>query len=610
MSILVNAYELSKSFGLQNLFSSLSFSIESSERIGLIGPNGAGKSTLLKILAGIEPLDGGNLSLAGGLKIAFLEQVPSFQAEATVFSTLQEGMQGKGEQWEIESQVREMASKLELSEILHEQIKLLSGGQKKRVALGRELIKGPDLFLLDEPTNHLDVESIMWLERFLAQSRFATLIITHDRLFLQRVSNHIMELDRRLPQGLMKVKGDYLQYLTRKEEIMEIQQRQEDRMRNTLRRETDWLRSGVKARGTKQRARIQRAHELAEQVDVTSKRNMSFVAKIDFQEAEKNPKKLIELKEVSKAFGEKKIIPAVDFLISPKTRLGLLGNNGCGKTTLIKILSKNLAPDTGSVLHADDLKIAYFEQNRESLDVDLSLEKCLCPQGDHVDFRGNRVHIKSYLSRFLFRPEQMEMPVYKLSGGEQSRLLIARLMLIEANVLVLDEPTNDLDMATLDVLESVLSDFNGAVILVSHDRYFLDQVSNTIISFERSEFGEPELEVFSDIRQWEAYIESRRKEKREVVRVEEKSKDIRVNRKKKKFSFKEQQEWDSMEESIFAAEEKLENLTQESQRDENLSNATKLQALSQQMGEAQAELDRLYARWSELEKIQEEFENN
>lgn len=604
MAILINAHQLKKSFGARPLFDGLTFSIDAGERIGLIGPNGAGKSTLLKILAGRETVESGTLSVQRGLKIGFLEQVPKFTAGATVQSSIMEASHDPFE-WEEIARAQELMSKLSLTDngIINEEtpVDQLSGGWKKRVALARELLKQPDLLLLDEPTNHLDVESILWLEELLATASFATLTITHDRLFLQRISNRIIELDRKNPGGLLSVKGDYLKYLELKDALVAAQAQTETKLRNTLRRETEWLRRGAKARTTKQQARIDRHGELSKEVDELAYRNANLSLRLDFQGVDKNPKKLIEAKGISKSYNGQVIVPKFDLVVGPKSRIGLLGKNGCGKSTLLRMLIGEEKPDTGEVFRSDALKVAWFEQNRESLDPDETLAKTLCPRGDHVDFRGARVHIKGYLDRFLFTPMQMEMKVGKLSGGEQSRLLVARLMLQEANVLVLDEPTNDLDIATLDVLEEVLQDFQGAVMLVSHDRYFLDQVSKEIYAFEDNK-----IISFAGVQQWEAWhADQALKPASSKSSSNEKAtakNDDSAPAKKKKLSYKEQLEFDSMEANIQKAESKLEELTLESQKPEYSTNASKLNEVIRELEKAQKEVDRLYARWAELEK--------
>jgi len=604
MAILVSASGIRKAFAARPLFDAITFAIETGERIGLIGPNGAGKSTLLRILASQTTPDDGKVSFQRGLKVGFLEQTPTFSEGTTVQSCVLEGT-ADPDDWECLARVDEVMSKLSLGDP-QALVQKLSGGWKKRVALARELVRLPDLLLLDEPTNHLDVESILWLEELLATSSFATLTITHDRLFLQRIANRILELDRRNPGGLLSIKGDYATYLETKDQMMAAQERREVILKNTLRRETEWLRRGAKARTTKQQARINRAGDLKEEVSELGYRNQVRTARIDFQGAERNPKKLIEAKGISKSYYSRRIFSGVDLLIAPGKRLGILGPNGCGKSTLIRVLLGMEEPDTGSVTRSDNLTVAYFEQNRDALDPTTTVAKTLCPRGDHVDYRGGRVHIRSYLDRFLFTQGQMDMAVGKLSGGEQSRLLIAQLMLKEANFLVLDEPTNDLDMATLTVLEECLVDFPGAVLLVTHDRYFLDQVATQILAFGTAGKELGKVVSFASLDQWEVWHEQQGKTTlapppKSSPESLPKGVETPASAKKKKLSFKEQRELDSMEENLHKAEEALTKVTAESALPENARNSVRLVELTQEMNRLQKEIERLYKRWAELE---------
>ena len=605
--ILLSAQQIGHAYGARTLFEKLSFSIESGERIGLIGPNGAGKSTLLKILSGALIPDQGSLALQRGLKIAYLEQVPSFENQESVESAVLGALQDPHD-WEELGIAQEYLSKLSLDGSRgvypHTLISTLSGGWKKRVALARELVKKPDLFLLDEPTNHLDIESILELEALLNNSGIATLSVTHDRVFLQKVSNRILELDRRNPNGLLSVKGDYASYLELKEQLLHEQNRREAVLKNTLRREIEWLRRGPKARGTKQQARIQRADQIKDEVEKLGILNQNRQAGLDFQESERKPKKLLEAEGLCKSYDEQIIFSGLDLILTPKSRVALLGNNGCGKSTMIRVLLGQEKADDGKLKHAEQLQVAYFEQNRETLNPEINIMKTLCPSGDHVAYRGNFIHIRSYLDRFLFSPAQMELKVGKLSGGEQSRLLIAKLMLQPANILVLDEPTNDLDVATLEVLEDCLRDFEGAILLVTHDRYFLSQIANQILAFP-PEGSDPQKKIVSlaDLDQWEDWTRLQKKNIRNApVKQEEKIKSAEVTPKKaKKLSFNEQREMDAMENKIHQAEARLEELQAASIHPDHISHANKLVEITKEMESLRKEIERLYARWAELE---------
>jgi ATP-binding cassette subfamily F protein uup len=607
VGILLTAHGLTAAFGARPLFKDVSFTVEDGERIGLIGPNGAGKSTLLRILSGATSADDGTVSRRRGLRVALLDQVPRFAEGATVGSAVDEGA--------VDGSTREVLAKLSLAGRSGREddgigpdtlVSSLSGGWKKRVALGRELARRPDLLLLDEPTNHLDVESIEWLEDLLARPDGpATLTVTHDRLFLQRVATRILELDRRNAGGLLSVAGDYVAYTRLKAENMHAQERREIVLRNTLRRETEWLQRGAAARSTKQQARIARAGTLSDEVKELGTRNESRTVGLEFQGAERRPKRLVEARGIAKRYDGRTIFAGVDLLLGPRVRVGLLGPNGCGKSTLIRVLLGEEPPSAGTVLRADGLKVAYFEQSRDALDPALTVADTLCPDGDFVTFRGARVHMRGYLERFLFQSEQADMPVGKLSGGEQSRLLLADLMLREAQLLVLDEPTNDLDLATLGVLEESLTGFEGAVLLVTHDRYFLDQVATTILAFGQTAATSPADSMrgvvpFASFAQWEVWrAEQLDAEKAATVRSRENGDPARPAR--RKLGYGEQREYDAIEETLARAEAALAEATAESERPEHASDAGRLVELVAAVGTRQEEIDRLYARWAELE---------
>lgn len=620
MAVLISAYQIEKSYGSRTLFQKITFSIESGDRIGLIGPNGAGKSTLLKILGRLETPDDGEMSFSRGLRVGYLPQTPVFPVGATVFSAICESAHDPYDPMTL-AKTEELISHLDLDadKVSRDSlVEELSGGWQKKVALACELIKDPHLLLLDEPTNHLDLESIFWLEDFLSnQPELAVLTITHDRLFLQNVSNQIFDLDKRYKDGLLKIRGDYSDYLESRDIIVSGQISQEEARKNDLRRETAWLRRGAKARQTKQKARIERAGDLKEEVLDLRSRNANNKIDMDLASTGRSPKKLIEAENISKIFAGRSLFSELSMIISPKSRIGFLGRNGCGKSTLIKVLLGELKPDSGWVKAYEGLKISYFEQHRDALNLKETLFKSLCPDGDYVHLHGKPVHARSYLQRFHFRPEQYDMPVERLSGGEQSRLLIARLMLTEAHILVLDEPTNDLDIATLDVLKEALDDFDGAVILVTHDRFFLEQTTDTILSFIDPSLALPtdkpgELIKFAGYLQWQSWMEQRQKDVLQYNRNPEKyvaskglepAASLGATVKKKKLSFKEQHELDSMEAHIHKAEADLKSLETESHKPTVSSDAKRLTEITQQMAALQTEIERLYKRWQDLSLI-------
>ena len=605
MSVLLSARDLSHAFGARPLFEHIGFTLSDGDRVGLIGPNGSGKSTLLRILAGAIPNDQGEVSRRTGTRIALVSQVPELEG-STISDAVRAGLAASTEPgWEREARVDEWLNKLALR--ADAPLEGLSGGARKRVALARALVTQPDLLLLDEPTNHLDVESIIWLERLLSTQRMATLTVSHDRLFLQRVSRRILELDRRHAGGLLDVDGDYATYVERKAEAMAAQERREQALRNTLRRETEWLRRGAAARSTKQRARIQRAEALAAEVGSLAERNQSRSAQLDFQSNDQSrSKQLIEARGIGKRFGDRVLFEGLDLLVTPSTRLGLLGANGCGKSTLLRVLLGLDAPTSGELVRADNLQVSYFDQNRDALDPNLSVKDTVCPTGEVVQYHGASMHRCGYLERFLFRSEQMAQPVGSLSGGEQSRLLLARLMLQPANLLVLDEPTNDLDLPTLTVLSEALEGFDGAVLLVTHDRFFLDQVTRQILAFGGAPDEPGQVALLSDLAQWESWYEEqeqRNKANRRAATSAVVDEHPRPEKKRKKLSFHEQREWDTLEERIVEAEARLAQLQAECQKAEVAVDAERLMTLTDSMQVEQATIDDLYARWAELESL-------
>lgn len=594
--ILLNANDLQKTFGSRTLFQSIAFGIETGDRIGLVGPNGSGKSTLMKILAGTADPDAGRVTRKKGLRIGFLEQTPTFTEGSTILSTLIEKAEDPNDAISIALQIM---AKLELTRFGEDtEVSTLSGGWKKRLALGRELVTEPELLLLDEPTNHLDVTSILWLEDFLiGANSFAVMMITHDRLFLQRVANRIFDLDPRNPNELLVVGGDYVKYLEIKEQELAALKRHEQVKRNTLRRETEWLQRGAIARLKKQTARIDSAHQLKNTVEALERKNQSTKVDLSFGSAERNPQKLILAKDISKAYGDVQLFEHLDLLVNPKTRLALLGDNGSGKSTLIRLLLGQEEPDEGTIERAEKIKVSYFEQGRESLNFEQSVLKNICPQGDYVSFRGAMVHVRSYLDRFFFSGNRADMPVAKLSGGEQARLRLAQMMLQECQVLVLDEPTNDLDVETLEVLENSINEFNGAVIIVTHDRYFMDAVSNQILAFPPQEYASDGLQKFANYFQWEEWFRALPQISVQTQKQNNKSNAAA----KERLSFKEKRELEQMESGIQTLESKIANLTKESEDPKVLANHLRLTEIHSELAKLQTELELKFTRWSALE---------
>lgn len=616
--MLINAVGISKSYSGKKIFSQLSFGIDDKERVGLVGPNGAGKSTLLKILSRQISPDQGEVVYGRGLRVGYLQQTPQFKENETIFDAIL-----SDQPVEEIAEVYRWINQLNLNQFdEHMLVKELSGGWQKRVALAREMLKHPDVLLLDEPTNHLDIESILWLEDFIKNANFATVTITHDRLFLARVSNRILDLDPRFPGALLDIQGGYVAYLQSKELQVQAQLRQESVLKNTLRRETEWLNRGAIARQTKQKARSERAYDIKDDVRQLKILNRQKKIEISFKGAESLPKKLVEAKNITIGFGDKILVKNFSGLIAPGDCVGLLGRNGIGKSSLIKALIGYLQPVNGQVLLADQIRLSYFEQNRDTLDFKKSVLKNICPEGDYVKFQGEYVFNRSYLERFKFSREQMDLPVGQLSGGEQARLRIAQLMLTDANLLVLDEPTNDLDVDTLTVLEEAIDSFPGAVILVTHDRYFLDQVSTQLWAFPDTESGlAGEIQKFADYFQWEEWFKDQQgapasgsKNKSTEAKNNSNSKsdldnvtNVSVDKNKSAKSgltFTEQFELKNIESKISELEQNLSQIQFELSKPENLSDSSKCIELSEKLSKAQADVDKTYDRWQWLEEKQ------
>ena len=487
-------------YGHVALLDHTDIAIESAERVGLIGRNGAGKSSLLKILGGLEKADDGTLQLQQGLRIAYVAQEPVLDPADTVFAAVSAGvanvrawidqyshgdgdldaLQGQIEAqdgWNWEQRVEETLQRLHLDR--DATIATLSGGTKKRVALGQALVTKPDVLLLDEPTNHLDLDSIEWLEGLLVDFKGSVVTITHDRTFLDRVATRIVELDRGI---LRSYPGNFSQYLILKEEQLAQEAVINARADKLLAQEEIWIRKGVEARRTRAVARINRLDALRSKRE--ARREALGSVKLDIASGQSSGKIVAELTEVSKSFGDKPIVRNFSGTILRGDKVGLIGPNGAGKTTLLKLILGELAPDSGKIRQGSNLQVAYFDQMRNALNLDATLEDFISPGSEWIEIGNKRQHVKSYLGDFLFSPARATSPVRSLSGGERNRLLLARLFARPANVLVLDEPTNDLDIDTLELLEDLLQNYDGTVFLVSHDRTFLDNVVTSTIAFE------------------------------------------------------------------------------------------------------------------------------
>ena len=445
MTPILNGQGLEKRFGATTLFQNISFVISEGDRIGVIGPNGSGKSTLLGILAGdIEP-DSGELSLRKHTRLSYVAQVSEFAPGQTARSVLQDALKkARVPESEWEARVAETLGRAGFEEFDTEAI-TYSGGWRKRLAIAEALALKADVLLLDEPTNHLDLAGIEWLENLLETAQFACVVVSHDRYFLENVATEMVELSKAYPDGLLRVNGNYSQFLEKKEEFLESQAKRQDALENRVKREMEWLRRGPKARATKSKARIDRANELISELADLSARRSTSTAGIDFNATERQTKRLVEVEDVSYSFGERTLFENLNFAILAGMRVGLVGPNGSGKTTLLRLLNGEAEPTTGKIRAANSLRIVYFDQNRV-LDPDVTLRRALAPDSDSIIYQDRVIHVASWASRFLFTGEQLNQPVGRLSGGERARVLIANLMLQPADVLLLDEPTNDLDI--------------------------------------------------------------------------------------------------------------------------------------------------------------------
>lgn len=594
--LILNSQSISKTFGATSLFRDISFTVDDGDRIGLIGPNGSGKSTLLKILAGeVEP-DSGEVAVRKLSRISYVEQDSEFAAGVTVRYVVETALKRAGvpdNEWE--AQLRETLGRAGFVDFATEAI-TLSGGWRKRLAIVEALVQKPDVLLLDEPTNHLDLAGIEWLEGVLASSPFACAVISHDRYFLENVATQMAELNRAYPGGLLRVKGNYSEFLETKQQFLAAQSRRQEALENRVRIEKEWLRRGPKARATKAKARIDRAHELIDELADLGSRLQTRSAGIDFTATDRQTKRLVVLEDVEYAAGDKTLFNGLTFAITAGTRVGLVGPNGSGKTTLLRLLSGDIEPNAGSIQRANALKVVYFEQNRQ-IDETLTLRRALAPEGDSVIYQGRVIHVASWASRFLFTGEQLNQPVSRLSGGEKARVLIANLMLQPADLLLLDEPTNDLDITTLEILEETLLEYPGALVLVTHDRYMLDRISNVVLGLD----GTGGAERFADYLQWESWMAERKQPKEQDVRPLVKSVSTSS---KKKLSYLEAREWAEIEQRITAAEETLQQKQALVEDPAVAVDALRLQAALAETAEAKVAVDTLYARWAELEAKQ------
>ncbi|MBN8644166.1 MAG: ABC-F family ATP-binding cassette domain-containing protein [Planctomycetes bacterium] len=617
MAMLLRAAGLRKAF-LRPLFSGVSIVVEDAERLALIGPNGSGKSTLLKILAGLEPADEGELTRRRGLRWRYVAQNDAFEEGATALSAVASSVmelrpEHVHDEHEAETHAR-MALDMAGFPDPDQPAAAMSGGWRKRLAIVRALACEPDLLMLDEPTNHLDLEGILWLEDEVKRGAFATVFVSHDRLFLDRVSSRVVELSRAYPSGTFSSSGGYDQFLSRREDFLLAQEKEQQSLKGIVQEDLRWLSRGAKARRTKSKSRIQAASERREQLSAMRERTsaaQSKAAGIDFSATGRQTHRLLRARRISKSYADHTLFRDLSLTLSPGSCLGLLGPNGSGKTTLIRVLTGQEQPDApagdepSGIDRADNLRTVVFTQRREALDPTHTLQQALWPTGDGVIYRGQTMHINTWAQRFLFRPEQLKSPVKELSGGEQARVVIAKMMLESADVLILDEPTNDLDISSLEVLEESLEDFPGAILLVTHDRAMLDRLSTEILALD----GRGGWATYAELSQWENAQRDRERDRRSAGN---KPKDApapsapqaTASPKSKKLPYHEQREWDGMEAAIAKAEAEAEKLDRAAHDPAVMSDHKKSQAAFAALEAAHAAVARLYDRWAELEAKQ------
>jgi ATP-binding cassette subfamily F protein uup len=601
---IINAQGLSKQYGIAPLFENVSFTVSEGDRIGLIGPNGSGKSTLLEILCGRVMPDSGEVATRKRSRLSYVAQVSDFATGDTVRSVIEKALERAAVPLaEREARTSEALGRAGFIDF-DTPATALSGGWRKRLRITEGLVQEADILLLDEPTNHLDFAGIEWLETLLQNAPFACVVVSHDRYFLENVASEVVELNRVFVDGVFRVKGSYSKFLEKKEEYLDAQGKRQEALTNRVHTELEWLRRGPRARRTKAKARIDKAHELIGELADLNSRGRTATAKIDFSATDRQTKQLITLDGVAYAFGNRTLFSGVNFVIKAGMRVGLVGQNGSGKTTLLRLLRGDIQPTAGEIRRADALRIVYFDQNRQ-LDPDLTLRRALAPESDSVIYQERVIHVASWAARFLFDPDDLRQPVGRLSGGERARVLIAQLMLQPADVLLLDEPTNDLDIPTLEILEESLLEYRGALVLVTHDRFMLDRVSTIVLGLD----GLGGAERFGDYAQWDVWQRAQQAKAADQVPVQTPRfppppENAPPAAAKKKLSYLEAREYAAMEGRIAEAERELALLRSALEDPAIVSDAPRLDTTYTQMAEVQKKVDKLYARWSELEQKQ------
>lgn len=600
MALLLIAQSVAKSFGANALFRDISFTVNEGDRIGLIGPNGSGKSTLLRMLAGEIGADSGQVTPRKNLRVAYVAQDSQFPAGATARGVIQDALQNaRITESEWEQRLRTTLGIAGFDDF-EGAAASFSGGWKKRLAIAEALVQHPDLLLLDEPTNHLDLSGIEWLEDLIASESFASVIISHDRYFLENTATQMAELSRVYPNGMLRSSGNYGQFLEAKEEFLHSQSRHQEALENRVRIEKEWLRRGSKARATKAKARIDNANRLIAEFADISARTRTVDADLDFTASGRQTKRLVELEALSYSSEGKPLFQNLDFNLTDGMRVGLVGPNGSGKTTLMRLLTGELEPTSGKIKRANQLRTTYFEQNRQ-LDGNRTLRRALAPDSDAIVYQDRVIHVASWAARFLFSGEQLNQPVSRLSGGERARVLIAQLMLQPSDLLLLDEPTNDLDIPTLEILEETLLEYPGSLVLVTHDRYMLDRIANIVVGLD----GNGNSAVFADYAQWEAWLEEREQSRKAALAPKHPiAMATPAPPEKKRLSYLEAREWATLEKRITEAENALNKARAVLEDPAIATDATRLQTAITEVEISQQTVDTLFSRWADLESKQ------
>ena len=605
---LLTMEHITKAYTDRVLLNDVAFSINENEKIGVIGINGMGKSTLLKVTAGIEPYDEGKISMGKQVKISYLPQTPEFEEGTTVLRAAIADNVNELNQWTIEADARSMLNQLGFYDY-NEKVEHMSGGQKKRIALVNALLTPADILVLDEPTNHLDNAMSEWLEEYLIGFRGAILMVTHDRYFLDRVATRIVEVD----QGkLYSYPGNYSEFVKLKAERQDMALATERKRKSLLRTELEWLGRGARARSTKQKAHIDRIKAMQEIKDIQEEKRVVLDSV-----ASRMGNKTIELENISKSYGNRKLISDYSYIFLKNDRIGIIGPNGCGKTTLLKIINGIVRPDSGTIEIGQTIRIGYFSQENEYMDASMKVIDYVKEVGEYVTTSDGKITASQMLERFLFDGAMQWSKIEKLSGGEKRRLYLMRVLMSAPNVLILDEPTNDLDIQTLTILEDYLDHFDGIIITVSHDRYFLDRIVNRTFSFEgdgkvrQFEGGYSDYLIRKELEGLDTEMSLKghaAATEGQLKKGESSSKDTWKQRKPKfKFTYKEQREFETIDDDIAKLEEKLETL--DAQIAANATNSVKLRELMDKKEEAGNELDEKMERWVYLNDLNEKIQN-